>query len=62
VLLNGLGDSGLYLLNGAALGDLWLTVPYALLLGVVLLGVALVQAALTEVLLRWAMRRAQRME
>lgn len=62
LVLNAFGDAGLYLLNGAALGDFWQTVPYSLLIGAALLAVALAQAALTEVLLRWAMRRAQRME
>lgn len=56
------GDMGFAYLNGPTLSDLWQNVEYAILIGGVMLIVALGLALLTDLMLRWTMRRAQRIE
>lgn len=56
------GDLGLRYLHLAFLGELWATVPYAVLIGAALLVVAFMQALLTDGLLAWSVRRAEKKE
>jgi uncharacterized membrane protein (DUF485 family) len=56
------GDWGLRYLHLGYSGEIWAAVPYSLLLGAALLVISFVQAALTDLLLAWAVRRAERRE
>ncbi len=57
-----IGDIGFAYLNGPTLSGLWQNVEYTILIGGVMLIIALVLALLTDLMLRWAMQRAQRIE
>ncbi len=57
-----LGDGGLRFLHAATLGQLWQTIPFGIYIGAALLLAAVVQAGLADLLLRWAVHRAERME
>jgi len=57
-----IGDMGFAYLNGPTLSGLWQNVEYAILIGGVMLIIALVLASLTDLMLRWTMHRAQRIE
>lgn len=56
------GDMGFAYLNGPTLSDLWQNVEYTILIGGVMLVFGLVLALLTDLMLRYAMHRAQRIE
>lgn len=56
------GDWGFGMLHAAAVDRLWAAVPYAAYVGVALLGVVMFHSALTAIILRWAARRAQRID
>lgn len=55
-----MGDWSLSFLHLSFTGSLWFAVPYSLLLGPVLLVFALLQAGLVDMLLAFAVRRAER--
>ncbi|MEP7292007.1 MAG: hypothetical protein ABI835_09495 [Chloroflexota bacterium] len=54
------GDWGLAFLNLGRSSEIWATVPYSILLGLVLLVFALVQAAVADRLLMFAVKHAQK--
>ncbi|NWF67503.1 MAG: hypothetical protein HXY40_00315 [Chloroflexi bacterium] len=54
------GDWGLYFLEMENNGTMWATVPYGILIGVVMLAACFVLALLTDLLIAWAVRRAER--
>lgn len=63
MLVNGAaGDWGLSGLHAETVDGLWANIPYSAYIGVGLLGVVLIHSSLTVILLRWAARRAQRLE
>ncbi len=58
-----IGDWGLsFLYLGFFGAQIWIDVPYGILLGAAMMGVVLVQAILADGMLAWAIRRAERME
>lgn len=57
-----IGDMGFAYLNAPTLSMLWQRVDYSILLGVVMLLIVFTLALLTDLMIRWAMRRAQRIE
>ncbi len=63
MLVNGAaGDWGLSGLHAETVDSLWANIPYSAYVGAGLLGVVLIHSSLTVIVLRWAARRAQRLE
>jgi hypothetical protein len=62
VAFGGFGDWGVRTLHLGTLGEWWGKVDYSLFIGAGMLVVGFVQAALTELIMRWAVRRAERLE
>ncbi len=56
------GDWGLSMMHAATVDTLWAAVPYSAYIGVALLGVVMLHSGLTVLILRWAARRAQRLD
>jgi hypothetical protein len=60
LFFGGFADWGMSFLNLSLLGEIWRIVPYTVYIGAALLAFAFIQAALSDVLLMFAVHRAER--